>query len=278
MESLEKNAKFQFLKSQLLTYQKPRLQQSKMSLIDYSSEKWKAHFYKNLESLLTEVTQTHDLYVQDNLLTKIEEWFIAKRRMPSIATGPAELDYSTYTLLSGSRSKSPPKELLSNLSHNSSSSIASHYKFRYTKSYSIDNSSKAKITNHYNVRLKKEMLSLGTGENRNKMLNKYFEDYGKNIPKREDEEKTFSFNTVEAIPKLPVLNDLSFRIKIGEEIETRGKIRNLSTPENSETFTQSFQSFQSTKINKKFPVGGELLMKLPKVTIPKPKVLRGMFD
>ncbi|OMJ69710.1 hypothetical protein SteCoe_32498 [Stentor coeruleus] len=275
MESLDKNAKFQFLKSQLLTYHKPSLQQSKISLIDYSSEQWKANFYKNLESLLTEVTQTHDISIQDKLLTKIEEWFIAKRRMPSIATGPAELDYSTYTLLSGSKSKSPPKDLLNNLSYNSSSSISSHYKSRYTKSYSIENNSKAKITNHYNVKLKKEILSFGTGEIRNKRLGQYFEDYGKNVRKKEDEEKMFCLSSVEATPRLPAVKDLSFKMKIGEEIEEKDKIRNLSTPENHDIFTQSFRGMN---IINKFPVGGELLMKLPKVKNPKPKVLRGMFD
>lgn len=236
--SLQKNEKFQFLTQQLAEYHKSPKSFNKISTLSFASAQWKSCFFKNLHGLLTEVVYTTDAKIQEEMLGKLQLWFFAKIRMPNIAASSSGL------------SESPLRQSPNFLNANQKVS-------KHTKSFSVDH--KEKKGKNYIEKVYREVrgfetLQLGTAGARVKILQRVAGESERNFVRSPS--PVSELYKAKMQMKLPSIGgELTRKVYFGEE--------NLCERSCTPIDTILKKTTENVKNVKKFPNGGELLMKLP---------------
>lgn len=240
--SLKKNEKFVFLLSKLQSYQSSTTKPVPSKLLPFTqtSDQWKKILYRTLHSLLTEVTLCKSEQTQNEMLIKIQSWYFNKIHLPSlnpINTNKPLVQSFIY----------PPEPVQTLL-----------YPV-HKKSSSLDPETKIRLTNDYKQSLKELNLSFGTIESRTKILRNLYDDKKYVVsPSLTPEPKVSKLVNKQ---KQDVVKNYFYSGigKIQERTEEVDK-RNVKTPFG---YDKMGQGSLSIVLDKKLPIGGELLMRAP---------------
>ena len=191
--------------------------------------------------MLTEVTLCTSQTIQNEMLLKIQSWYFNKIHLPSITSGSYN-NPIVHTFIN------PPEVSLQSLVP------------RHQKSYSLDPETKIQLMNDYKQSIKDQNLSFRTTENRSIILRNHYDQTKPNIiPTSLTPEPKLPIRRVK--PKPSIIKEYFYqdneKIQESEQIKLK---RNIKTPFG---YDKMGQGSLSIVLDKKLPIGGELLMKAP---------------
>ena len=252
--ALQKSEKFQFLRQKLGEYHTNKKNIGKVNVLSFASEQWKACFFKNLQLLLTEVTYTQDLKVQEDMLFKLQSWYFSKIRLPNIGAPVSELSESPIRRSPYFPETSSRKVEICLPKHGKSMSLDSNKNLKFSRS---------KLASVHKEMQKLETLHLGTSQTREIILRSFREDKNKDRSFSKSPDPVHDCYMSKMQEKLPSLSevktDSTKRTHLGEEFYSEDlREKRIQTP-----IDFSMLSNDSNYTLRRFPKGGELLMKSP---------------
>ena len=248
-QSLRMNEKFVFLVSKVQSYFSTlgKNFKNKSGHCSGNSEEWKRILYRTLHGLLTEVSLCTSGTMQNEMLLKIQSWYFNKIHVPGDGVGSCN------------------KPIVQSFIESSKVSLPSLVP-RHKKSCSVDSETKVELMNDYKQSIKDQNLSFGTTENRSKILRNHYNHTRPDItPTSLTPEPKLPIRRIKPKPSTVIKE---YFYQDSEKIQESGQVklkRNIKTPFG---YDKMGQGSLSIVLEKKLPVGGELLMKSPIKPMP----------